>query len=100
MLLNRSKSPTSGLRRYARALTRRDVSAADDLLQHTLARGLLKQHLWVEGTSLRQWLLTIMHNQYVNIVRRAVREGAVVTSDTAPSLICAPRRKKALNCAI
>jgi DNA-directed RNA polymerase specialized sigma24 family protein len=42
------------LRRYARALTRSDVSAADDLVQDTLTRGLLKQHLWVEGTNLRQ----------------------------------------------
>jgi RNA polymerase sigma-70 factor (ECF subfamily) len=86
------------LRRYARVLTRSDVSVADDLVQDTLTRGLLKQHLWVEGTNLRQWLFTIMHNQYVNIVRSAVREGAVVvTSETAPSLICAPSQEKSLE---
>jgi len=39
-----------------------------------------------------------MHNQYVNIVRSAVREGAVVvTSETAPSLICAPSQEKSLE---
>jgi RNA polymerase sigma-70 factor (ECF subfamily) len=87
-----------GLRRYARALIRRDVSAADDLVQDTLTRGLLKQHLWVEGTSLRAWLFTIMHNQYVNIVRRAVREGAVVVvSETEPSLTCVPSQEKVLE---
>ena len=85
------------LRRYARALTR-DACAADDLVQETLTRGLLKQHLWVEGTNLRAWLFTIMHNQYVNSVRRAVREGtAVEISETEPSLSCAPSQLKSLE---
>jgi hypothetical protein len=65
------------LRRYARALAR-DVAAADDLVQDCLARALGKLHLWQEGTDLRAWLFTILHNQYVNQVRRAVREGAAV----------------------
>jgi RNA polymerase sigma-70 factor, ECF subfamily len=78
------------LRRYARALTR-DAIAADDLVQETLTRGLAKQRLWVKGTDLRAWLFTIMHNQYVNIVRRSVREGsAVAISETEPALIHAP----------
>lgn len=74
------------LRRYARALIR-DAVAADDLVQDCLVRGLAKQHLWKEGTDLRAWLFTILHNQYVNQVRRAVREGAAVAiSETEPSL--------------
>jgi RNA polymerase sigma-70 factor, ECF subfamily len=74
------------LRRYARALTR-DPVAADDLLQDCLVRGLCKLHLWQEGSDLRAWLFTILHNQYVNQVRRAVREGtAVAISETEPSL--------------
>jgi len=85
------------LRRYARALTH-DACAADDLVQETLARGLLKRHLWVEGTNLRAWLFTIMHNQYVNSVRRAVREGAaVVISETEPALNCAPSQLRSLE---
>jgi RNA polymerase sigma-70 factor, ECF subfamily len=85
------------LRRYARALTR-DASTADDLVQETLARGLLKQHLWMEGTNLRAWLFTIMHNQSVNIVRRSVREGkAVEISDTEPSLSRAPSQLGSLE---
>src|ERR1700733_641501 len=85
------------LRRYARALTR-DIIAADDLVQETLTRGLRKQRLWVEGTNLRAWLFTIMHNQYVNIVRRAVREGAaVMISETEPLLICAPSQLRSLE---
>jgi RNA polymerase sigma-70 factor, ECF subfamily len=81
------------LRRYARALTRGDVTAADDLVQDCLVRAVSKRHLWQEGTDLRAWLFTILHNQYVNQVRRAVREGtAVALSDTKtePVLTRAP----------
>jgi RNA polymerase sigma-70 factor, ECF subfamily len=74
------------LRRYARALTR-DQVAADDLVQDCLMRGLSKLHLWQEGTDLRAWLFTILHNQYVNQVRRAVREGtAVSVIENEPSM--------------
>jgi RNA polymerase sigma-70 factor (ECF subfamily) len=78
------------LRRYARALTR-DVAAADDLVQDCLMRAVSKSHLWQEGTDLRAWLFTILHNQYVNQVRRTVREGmAVALSDTDPVLTWGP----------
>jgi RNA polymerase sigma-70 factor, ECF subfamily len=63
------------LRRYARALTR-DLVRADDLVQETLLRAFRKEHLWEPGTDLRAWLFTIMHNQYVNEVRRATRDAA------------------------
>jgi RNA polymerase sigma factor (sigma-70 family) len=66
------------LRRYARALTRNNEQAADDLVQECLVRAIAKQHLWAEGTDLRAWLFTIMHNQFVNVVRRGVREGTAV----------------------
>jgi RNA polymerase sigma-70 factor, ECF subfamily len=65
------------LRRYARALLRSDTEA-DDLVQECVLRGLAKQHLWQEGTDLRAWLFTILHNQFVNNVRRAAREGTSV----------------------
>ena len=85
------------LRRYARALAR-DVTAADDLVQDCLTRALGKLHLWQEGTDLRAWLFTILHNQYVNQVRRAVREGAVVgLSETEPLLTQAPDQGKRLE---
>jgi RNA polymerase sigma-70 factor (ECF subfamily) len=66
------------LRRYARALVR-DVVGADDLVQDCLTRALGKLHLWREGTDLRAWLFTILHNQYVNYVRRSVRNGPTMT---------------------
>jgi RNA polymerase sigma-70 factor (ECF subfamily) len=85
------------LRRYARALAR-DVATADDLVQDCLARALGKLHLWQEGTDLRAWLFTILHNQYVNQVRRAVREGAAVgLSETEPMLTRAPQQGKRLE---
>jgi RNA polymerase sigma-70 factor (ECF subfamily) len=85
------------LRRYARALTR-DVVAADDLVQDCLTRALGKLHLWQEGTDLRAWLFTILHNQYVNQIRRAVREGAAVgLSDNEPLLSRQPHQGKRLE---
>jgi RNA polymerase sigma-70 factor, ECF subfamily len=62
------------LRRYASALTR-NADRADDLVQETLTRSIAKGHLWQSGTDIRAWLFTIMHNQHVNMVRRAVRDG-------------------------
>ena len=76
------------LRRYARALTR-DSNRADDLVQDTLLRGLDKAHLWQVGTDLRAWLFTIMHNQYVNDIRRATREQATLDVDQIASTLAA-----------
>src|SRR5262249_10938234 len=60
------------LRRYARALTG-DRSAADDLVQDTLERALSRFHLWRDGSDLRAWLFTILHNIYVNQTRSLMR---------------------------
>ena len=85
------------LRRYARALTH-DIITADDLVQDCLTRALGKLHLWQEGTDLRAWLFTILHNQYVNHIRRAVREGTKVgLSESEPLLRRAPPQTKRLE---
>lgn len=68
------------LRRYARALLR-DKDRADDLVQDTMLRALTKIHLFQRGTDLRAWLFTMLHNQYVNSVRRAVRQGQTFTAE-------------------
>jgi len=65
------------LRRYARALTR-NRERADDPVQDTLGRALIKEEFWQPGTNLRAWLFTIMHNQNVNNIRRDTRESAAV----------------------
>src|SRR5579864_2111640 len=82
------------LRRYARALTR-DASRADDLVQSCLARALAKSHLWQPGTDLRAWLFTILHNQHVNDVRRAVREGVVVAVEDVEPMLTVPSTQAA-----
>src|SRR5215472_17067257 len=74
------------LRRYARALTR-NPAHADDMVQSCLLRAVAKQHLWEAGTDLRAWLFTILHNQHVNAVRRAVREGTLIPVDDAASVL-------------
>jgi RNA polymerase sigma-70 factor, ECF subfamily len=79
-LLLRAEIPR--LNRYARALMRgRD--GAEDLVQDTILRALEKAHLWQPGTNLQGWLFTLMHNQYVNLVRRSVRQKPRVDLDRA-----------------
>ena len=69
------------LRRYARVLLRRRPDAADDLVQDTILRGIEKMHLFASGTNLRAWLFTVMHNQYVNSIRRVTRHGQEIEVD-------------------
>jgi RNA polymerase sigma-70 factor (ECF subfamily) len=76
------------LRRYARALTS-NRERADDLVQDTLMRALVKKHLWQPGTDLRAWLFTIMHNQNVNTVRQGVREAAAVDVEAVAGTLIA-----------
>jgi RNA polymerase sigma-70 factor (ECF subfamily) len=84
------------LRRYARALTR-NSTVGDDLVQETLARAIEKQHLWKPGTDMRAWLFAIMHNQYVNQVRRAVRDAANVEVEGCPQTLIATTDPTALR---
>ena len=76
------------LRRYARALTRR-ADRADDLVQETLVRAIAKSDLWQAGTDIRAWLFTIMHNQHVNTVRRAMRDEATADIEQMSSSLAA-----------
>jgi RNA polymerase sigma-70 factor (ECF subfamily) len=91
------------LRRYARALTH-DATRADDLVQDCLERALAKQHLWHNGTNLRGWLFTLLHHQYINEVRRALRESvaieAMTVSPTVPPDAAASLRLRDLERAI
>ncbi len=68
------------LNRYARVLMR-NRDGAEDLVQETVLRALEKAHLWQPGTDLRAWLFTLMHNHYVNFVRRSVLQGRRVDVD-------------------
>ncbi|MBZ0090866.1 MAG: RNA polymerase sigma factor [Sulfuricellaceae bacterium] len=68
------------LRRYARALTG-DGCRADDLVQDTLERAWGRLNLWRRGSDIRAWLFTIMHNVYVNEVRKSRAAGFSVELD-------------------
>lgn len=65
------------LRRYARALLR-DRDAADDLVQDTLERALGHMDNWRTGDNPRRWLFTIMHNLFVDQMRKARRRDAAM----------------------
>jgi RNA polymerase sigma-70 factor (ECF subfamily) len=68
------------LRRYARALLK-DADRAEDLVQETLARALGRLGFWRHGSDMRDWLFTIMHNQYVNDCRRASKRPDALSLD-------------------
>ena len=79
------------LRRYARALVG-DSASADDLVQDTVERGWTKLDSWQGGTNMRAWLFSIMHNIYIDQVRRPSlsteslsEETPMSTSDTLSS---------------
>jgi RNA polymerase sigma-70 factor (ECF subfamily) len=77
------------LRRYALKLTG-NRTAAEELVQECVVRSLGKQHQWREGSNLRAWLSTILHNQYVNEIRRAMREGIAVELSEVDELLAQP----------
>ena len=76
------------LRRHARAPTR-NRDRADDLVQDTLGRALIKEQFWQPGTNLRAWLFTIMHNQNINNIRRDIPGSAVVDMDQMSATLMA-----------
>lgn len=71
------------LRRYARALTG-DRHRADDLVQDTIERALRKAPLWRRGSRLDAWLLTLMHNIFIN-QWRVGHAGANLPLDDLPA---------------
>jgi RNA polymerase sigma-70 factor (ECF subfamily) len=77
------------MRRYALSLTR-DRTRADDLVQNCLVRALWKSHLWQPGTNLRAWLFTLIHNQHVNDIRNAIREGTKIPIESLIAPLTTP----------
>jgi RNA polymerase sigma-70 factor (ECF subfamily) len=64
------------LRRMGRALAR-DVADADDLVQLTVERALLRHHQWRPGTRLDSWMFGIMKNAWIDETRSRRRRGAL-----------------------
>jgi len=82
------------LRRYARALTG-NPAEADDLVQDTLERALGKWALWRPG-NLRAWLLTLMHNVFINQLRTRPALVSVDEGDL-PEIPARPRQHDELE---
>jgi len=57
------------LLRYANALTR-NTELAEDLVQDCLERAWSKKFLWNSKRQLRPWLFTIMHNLFINQLKK------------------------------
>lgn len=57
------------LRRYAHALLHHPDDA-DDLVQATLEHAWTKSSHWPQVTDMRAWLFTLMHNLYIDQIRR------------------------------
>jgi RNA polymerase sigma-70 factor (ECF subfamily) len=75
------------LRRYARSLTR-DETHAEDLVQDTLVRAYERRGSFHSGGNLRGWLLSILHNTFIDGRRRYAAETrrleqAAAMADTA-----------------
>ena len=64
------------LRRFARTITR-DPHDADDLVQVTVERALLKFGQWKEEARLESWMFGIMRNAWIDEVRSRVRRDRV-----------------------
>jgi RNA polymerase sigma-70 factor (ECF subfamily) len=57
------------MRRYARALTR-DETQAEDLVHDALVRAYERRSTFRPGANLRNWLLSILHNAFIDTRRR------------------------------
>jgi len=66
------------LRRFARWLAR-DPHGADDLVQATMERAILKWSTRRERESLRAWLFSILHRQFLDARRRSRRYAWLLT---------------------
>src|ERR1700732_5314234 len=64
-----------GLRRFARALSRGDREAADDLVQDTLVRALSHWNLRRNQANLKGWLYTILYHRFLSNKDRIRRRG-------------------------
>ena len=73
------------LRRYAYSLTG-DTNRGDDLVQECLERAWSRRRLYDVSRPIRPWLFTILHNLYVNQIRRNAAEPVMVSSD-APDAV-------------
>lgn len=69
------------LRGFARSLACGDSQLADDLVHDTVVLALRAWHSFAPGTSLRSWLLKILHNRFHSLKRRKHLSSEVARDD-------------------
>jgi RNA polymerase sigma-70 factor, ECF subfamily len=70
------------MRRFARTITRHREDA-DDLVQLSVERALMRLDQWQPGTRLDSWMFMIMKNAWIDEVRSRVRRDAVFLPEEA-----------------
>jgi RNA polymerase sigma factor (sigma-70 family) len=70
------------LRRFARTIARHSADA-DDLVQITVERALVRLDQWRADTRLESWMFTIMKNAWIDEVRARVRRARVLAPEEA-----------------
>jgi RNA polymerase sigma-70 factor (ECF subfamily) len=73
----------------ARRLTR-DAAEAEDLVQETYVKAFRNRRRFEAGTNLRAWLFTILHNTFLNDIRK--KKGSPVQVDDDAAARAADRR--------
>ncbi len=89
-------SHQSTLRALALRLTR-SASDADDLVQETFHRALKSAHLYRANTQLRAWLVTLLHNLFLDRCRARKRDPQVLANDAALKEAAAPHAVESLE---
>jgi RNA polymerase sigma factor (sigma-70 family) len=70
------------LRRFAHALARNGADA-DDLLQASVERALLRREQWEPGTRLDSWMYRVMRNLWIDTARADTRRGETFVAPEA-----------------
>ena len=71
------------LQRFAMSLTRNE-DRANDLVQDSIERALLKADLYTPGTNLRSWMFTLCKRVFLNQIRREKSRGHNVELSDVP----------------
>jgi RNA polymerase sigma-70 factor (ECF subfamily) len=70
------------LRRFARSIAG-DRDDADDLVQISVERALMREDQWQRGTRLDSWLFRIIRNAWIDEARSRVRRNRVLVPEEA-----------------
>lgn len=77
---------TTVLKPHALRLTH-DLFDAEDLIQETIARALVNEDKFQDGTNIRAWLFTIMKNIFINDYRKKIKRNTITDSTEGSYLI-------------